>query len=202
MNFTNNQMFALNVYLQEIIHDNQYRTELINMLSANLNNQHHTRKLYVLQGTGNNGKSTFIDLVQRVMGSLCQRVDDEVIYHPSNSLVLLSNMILNKKLIIVETNHNYLSEAMRELLTGNEIQLGQKYQSLNSINLTFDIIICTNQQFKPDPLAIIIPFEHIFIDHPDSNDPKTIKRYDVRTHFDEWVPILKSMLTMIQPLNH
>lgn len=182
-------------YLQQILPDNIVRTHFIKSLSRIVRGDNdRDRKVYVFRGSGNNGKTTFINLILNTMGAIDScLVPYNLLY--DDSMFSDVSPIFAKNLVVSEAELGYCSHKMK-LLTGKDpITYRELYHQKVTFTPHFDIIICTNRDFVDNTgRCEFITFSNVFVDHPDPSHPNEIQKSHIEPKFEVWAPVFKHML--------
>ena len=112
----------------------------------------NVKALFILEGVGNTGKTTFVETIKAVMGTYAGKL-------PSQSLMVMENKTMNTdiaelkgvRLAIaseLEEGH-YLAEAKVKDLTGGGTQVGErKYENMFNFDPSHTLILDTNHMPK------------------------------------------------------
>ena len=187
-----------NAYITQMVPDANHRQLMLNALSRIV--KASTRRVegirvYVFKGTGNNGKSTFMEFIRQTVGDAGVLVTEETL--TSSLTTTLMDTISHKQLLFVEVaNLSAINSLMKVLMSGNRVTcpvVGTANRKEYAPK--FDIIICTSSSFKPHPQHVVtIPFELEFVDTPNPQNSKQHQKRSLSSNFSQWSPIFKQKL--------
>jgi len=172
-------------YLCQLFPNNTVRTHLIQTLArivaGDINRE---KKVLIFQGTGGNGISSFTDLLRETMDNMCVK----------QSYIDRVNMgsIVDKNLVIVDGP--ILASFVKSMMSSDSFMYRELYGSPVTFQQHFDLIICANQQFDVTNEYEIIPFDSVFVNHPDPTRFNEYQKTDIKLKFEAWKPIFKEML--------
>jgi len=162
-------MTSIDTYLQQVFPNKIIRDNVLNFLSQILKGNKNEHKVYVFQGSGSNGKTTFLNLIRKVMGSLSITVLEDELYTNEVYSQSFIKRIKDKRLIICETQENYVPTQIKS------------YLGTDTFIPNFDVILVTNKQMLYQDMGMsrrveVIPFESTFVLQPEPNNPNQFKR--------------------------
>lgn len=187
-------------YLQQLFPKQRVRKHVLKLLSQIVKGEHPHKKLYVFQGTGANGKSTFMEFIRKLVDQDCVTVSESVLYRTSMKPSSDFAPIVGKRLVLAETGRDYVSGVIQSLIKGDQFQ----YHTLSNSNICqfvpqCDVILSTNVNFRKiltmAKQVRIIPFENQFTSEPDPTNPTQLKASpQIKDNFDMWVKQFKEKL--------
>jgi P4 family phage/plasmid primase-like protien len=173
-------------------------------------NQNQTFNIYT--GVGSNGKSVFVKLFSMVLGDYKGTVPISLITQKRLSIGGTSSEVAQLKglryAVMNEPSKNdKINEGiMKEITGGDPIQARELFKTSITFTPMFKLTCCTNSLFDITAndegtwrRIRVVDFESKFIDNP-SKDPKDKefkKDKTLEKKFNEWAPILASMLIEI-----
>jgi phage/plasmid-associated DNA primase len=170
-------------YLQQIIPNNHSRAAILQQLSHIVNGTPRERKLWILQGSGNNGKSTFLNLIKSTLNGngdnddMCVTVSADILCKQNPTDM---GCLVNKKLVIINEDDlstiNYCR--LKQLMSNDPFIWRKLYHAESTAIPEFDIILTTNTQVTSTRRIEVILFETVFVDNPDPSQPHEMKRLD------------------------
>lgn len=181
----NKEITELNTFLNQVLPNNETRNYVLNFLAHIIQKPQATREILIFQGTGSNGKTTFLDLIQRLLGDRCTMGNFE-------------GNLINKRLVIIEDQYKHLMGMVKSAISEDLMVCRSIYGQTITFTPNFDIILCVNSLDCSDPgllrRAKIIPFESVFTDHPDPNNPTQFQRDNIHAKLDNWVEVFRQEL--------
>lgn len=170
-------------YLSQLFPNEQVCANVVQILShiyKGLNTDPMQHKIYVLQGSGGNGKTTFLNMIENIMGSKCFRL--------TNTHKLNCQSIVDKRLAICETDGKSIGW-LRQYVDGNLV-FTSSWERTN-----FDIIVVSNETIEHPRLVEVIQFENRFVPNPDVNDPHQQKAESLDVLLNKWKNPLVDLLS-------
>jgi phage/plasmid-associated DNA primase len=176
-------------FLCQVIPNPQARERVLDLLSQILKGTRKEQKMYVFQGTGGNGKTIFLNLIQMLLKDQSVVISDSLLYDDCSERDLAC-LIGNKLVMVHQTQHTCISPRIKSMLSGPTTV--ETVDGIRMIDPCFDIIVCTNLAFSDDRRIEIIPFGNVFARTP--NQTQLQSDPHIESKFEQWVPIFKSML--------
>ena len=148
------------------------------------------QKLFILYGYGSNGKSTFINVIKKIMGDYAHKVDSSVLLAKdsasnSNVMFTLAGLVGKRLIITSETDDNErMSEKTVKDITGEDIITAREIYGKGFEFLPqFNVFMCTNNlpiirgtDYGIWRRIFVIPFVHTFKDV--EKDPDMARKLD------------------------
>lgn len=172
---TQNNMAELELYLIDVLPDVVVRYKLLRELALCYSgyyarNPSATRPLLVFQGTGSNGKSTFLRLIKLVFGSSYQQLDEKL-------------------------NTRYVKVGVR--LTGSEeTDLSLDVVQTQLATFKYPLIITHISDVLPDvlpPHTMIVKFSQFFVPNP---NPDYLNQLPRDVHIQDRLPRWRTSLVL------
>lgn len=151
------------------------------------------QQLFILYGSGSNGKSTFINKVEDILGDYAKKIDSSVLLAKdsgtnSNVQFSLARLVGTRLLITTETDDNErLSEkVVKDITGGDKINARELYGKGFEFSPQFNIFMATNNlpiirgtDYGIWRRIFIIPFTHSFKEgEADLDMPKKLSEED------------------------
>lgn len=160
--------YELNQFLKDIIPDKNERDYLLSFLTSCLNGE---RNKIIFYGTGSNGKTTLINLIQQTFGDNFSRFPNQIMNRSESDRKITSDRELyaihNKKIVYCEDN-NLNSYALQDDIFKYRKIYTQEYIDFKC---TFNMIISCNH--IPDNIDTnVIHFNTKFVDNPTKPNEK------------------------------
>lgn len=142
----------------------------------------YCENLIIVYGTGKNGKSTFFNLLSKVMGNYSGNISAEIL--AKNSRINKKNELAElrgKRLVVaseLEDGRQLDSSALKQLCSTDTIFAEKKYKNPFSFVPTHTTVLCTNHLPSVEALdsgtwrrLVVVPFQAVI------QDDKEIKNY-------------------------
>ena len=206
----------INDFMEKLFPDESLRGYMWEFMASLLIGHNDNQTFHFFLGVGSNGKSMFVDLLEKVLGD----------YKAGAPLTMITGNrtregqatpeivgLRGKRLAVLQEakKNTLLNEGTFKEYTGCDSITGRGLYSGNMITFKpqFKMILCTNYLLEIKSTdngtwrrVRVVDFESRFEDNPESpeySDVKYIykKDKDLKKRFDDWAPILASMLVDI-----
>ena len=195
-------------FLDTVFPDKEVRDYVLTLLASCLSGQVQSEKFHFLTGTGSNGKSVLIELVEKTLGDYAGKISTALITHkrgdaerPSPALAKLRG----KRLVTMqepEGDDTIKVGFMKELTGGDKIQARELNKPPIEFKPQFKLIMTCND--IPDlsnnddgvkRRVRVVPFEATFKRNPNPQKKNEFKiDTSIKYKLDKWAPVFMTIL--------
>ena len=214
----------INKFMNELFPNQNLNNYMWEHMSSLLigNNTNQTFNIYT--GTGANGKSVFVELMQKCLGDYKGTVPISLVTQKRNTIGSTSSEVADlfgvRYAVMQEPSKgDKINEGiMKEITGGDPIIARGLYKNPITFIPQFKLVVCTNSLMDIESnddgtwrRIRVCPFASKFVDNPnteeepDNNEQFDLEQYpyqykldrNLKDKFDKWAPILMSMLVNI-----
>jgi P4 family phage/plasmid primase-like protien len=204
----------INLFMSQILPNENVRNYMWEHLASCLVGTTENQDFNFYLGSGSNGKSKLVELMAKVLGEYKGVVPITLISQKRNTIGSTSSEVyelIGKRYAVIQepTEGDVINEGiMKEITGGDPIQCRALFQNSVTFIPQFKLVVCANKlpiiKATDDGTwrrVKVIDFVSKFTDNPykDPNFPVEdypyqFKLYKIDERFDEWAPVMLSML--------
>jgi P4 family phage/plasmid primase-like protien len=204
-------IYDINQFLSQLFPQSETRDYVFNLLASFIEGNNPHEKFHIWTGSGGNGKSKLIELVEKTLGPYCGKVPSTIFTQESRGLSSAASPELAclkvKRMVTTQEPDDpkharpTINTGVIKDLTGNDkITCRALYGDQFEYKPQFKIIFCCNN--LPDLTAddegawrrlSVVPFTSKFVDNP-QNTNEFAKDIHLSQKFDSWKPVFLYLL--------
>ena len=208
----------INDFMNKLFPKEELREYMWEHLASCLTGTNENQTFNIYTGSGANGKSKLVELMQKVLGEYKGTIPSTLITQKRTSIGTTSSevyQLIGKRYAVMQetSKGDTINEGiMKEITGGDPIQCRALFKDSVTFTPQFKLVVCTNTLFdiKSNDDGTwrrirVCEFKSKFIKNPYNNPEFPVKdypyQYEVDTRIDEkfkrWIPVFLSMLVNI-----